>query len=111
MGKIEEYEEELRKLREQKKQIESQIAILKQQSQVCGCAKLDKDHYATSKPDEWYIAVFQECCDEIDKKRGVKGRWRSIIRNPDMQKVIDGIDVVIADLQGLKEKIKENEHE
>ena len=102
---------ELERLKAQKKELERQIAILRKNSQICGCVKLDKDHYSTSKPDEWYIAVFQESCDEYDKKRGMNGRWRSIIRNPDKKIVISKIDDVIADLQGLKEKIQEAKDE
>ena len=90
-----------------KKELEREISILKKNSQICGCAKLDKDHYSTSKPDEWYVAIFQESCDEWDKKRGVRGRWRSVIRDRDKKVVIDKIDDVIADLQGLKNKLTE----
>ena len=103
---------ELEKLKAQKKELERQIAALKKNSQICGYVKLDKDHYATSKRDEWYVAVFQEYYSEYDiHRRRETGRWRSIIRNPDKKVVVSKIDDVIADLQGLKAKLKESEDE
>ena len=103
---------ELEKLKAQKKELERQIAVLKKNSQICGHVKLDKEHFATLKDDEWYVAVFQEYYSEYDiHRRRETGRWRSIIRNPDKNVVISKIDDVIADLQGLKEKLKEIENE
>lgn len=103
---------ELQKLIEEKKKLEQQISILKKNAQIYGCAKLDKDHFSTYKNDEWYVAIFCEQHDEwIKKLRKENGRWRSIIRHPDKKVVIEKIDTVIADLQGLKDKIKENEDE
>ena len=100
----------LQELMEQKKALEREIRILKKQTTQCGCVKLDKDHFATGKADEWYIAVWNEYYDDFYKKhKGENGRWRSIIRNPDKKIVIAKIDDVIADLQGLKEQLKENE--
>lgn len=66
---------ELQRLMKQKKEIEERIRMLKNIMTVYGCAKLDIEHYPTTRPDEYYIAV---------KVPGVmpedQTRYRSIIR-------------------------------
>lgn len=100
----------LQELLEQKKALEREIQILKKNSTLCGCAKLDKDHFNTNKADEWYVAVWMEYYDEWTRQhKKENGRWRSIIRNPDKNLVISKIDDVIADLKGLKEKLTDAE--
>ena len=100
----------LQELMEQKKAIECEIKMLKNQATIYGYAKLDKEHFATDKEDEWYVAIWSEYYDDWYKKhKKEQGRWRSIIRNPDKNLVISKIDDVIADLKGLKEKLTDAE--
>lgn len=100
----------LQELMEQKKAIECEIKMLKNQATIYGYAKLDKEHFATDKADEWYVAVWMEYYDEWTRQhKKENGRWRSIIRNPDKNLVISKIDDVIADLKGLKEKLTDAE--
>lgn len=97
----------LEQLLAEKRELERQISLLKKNAQMYGCAKIDKQHYPTNKADEWFVSIFQE--ETRDRNGKVIGRWRSIIRNPDKQTVLDNIDIVINDLQILKEKVLKEE--
>ena len=96
---------ELESLIAARRKIDERIRQLKLRSVVYGRAKLDIEHYATSKRDEWYVAIDRildvEACAGRDMKR------YSIIRSCDREKCIEYIDEIIADLQGLKEAAKE----
>lgn len=97
---------ELQELMKQKREIEKRIKVLKNASVFYGCTKIDIDHFPTSRPDEWYVAVkVPGVCD------GDQTRYRSIIRGHTRQECIDKIPTIIKDLQGLYDKLKENEHE
>lgn len=97
---------ELQDLIKQKREIEERIKVLKNASVFYGCTKLDIYHYPTSRPDEWYIAVKVPGVYEDEQSR-----YRSIIRDHTRQECIDKIPTIIKDLQGLYDKLKENEHE
>lgn len=97
---------ELQRLMKQKKEIEERIRMLKNIMTVFGCVKLDIDHYPTTRPDEYYIAV-----KVSDVMPGDQTRYRSIIRGHSKEECIEKIPQVIKDLQGLYDKLKENEHE
>ena len=70
---------------------------------VYGCVKLDIDHYPTTRPDEYYIAV---------KVPGVmpddQTRYRSIIRGHSKEECIEKIPQIINDLQGLYKQVTED---
>ena len=93
---------ELQDLIKQKREIEERIKQLKNASVVCGCVKIDIDHYPTSRPDEYYIAV---------KVPGVmpddQTRYRSIIRGHSKEECIEKIPQIINDLQGLYKQLTE----
>lgn len=97
---------ELQDLINQKREIEKRIKQLKNASVFYGCTKIDIDHYHTSRPDEWYIAVKVSGVYEDEQSR-----YRSIIRGHTRQECIDKIPTIIKDLQVLYDKLKENEHE
>lgn len=94
---------ELQRLMKQKKEIEERIRMLKNSMTVYGCVKLDIDHYPTTRPDEYYIAV---------KVPGVmpddQTRYRSIIRGHSKEECIEKLPQVIKDLQGLYIQITED---
>ena len=95
---------ELQILMKQKREIEERIRMLKNSMTVYGCVKLDIYHYPTTRPDEWYIAV---------KVPGVmpddQTRYRSIILGHSKEECIEKIPQIINDLQGLYDKLKEQE--
>ena len=98
--------DELQELMEQRKKIDERIRQIKNSIVIYGCAKIDIDHYPTPRPDEWYVAVKVPGVCEGDQTR-----YRSIIRGHTRQECIDKIPTIIKDLQGLYDKLKENEHE
>ena len=59
---------------QQKKELERKIKMLKSQAVVCGCLKIDVEHYPTSKPDRHYLAIKNsyEERKEISRKNGKK---------------------------------------
>lgn len=93
---------ELQRLMKQKKELEERIRMLKNSMTVYGCVKLDIDHYPTTRPDEYYIAV---------KVPGVmpddQTRYRSIIRGHSKEECIEKIPQIINDLQGLYKQVTE----
>lgn len=93
--------EELEELKRQKKEIEDKIKAIQNNTVTFGRAKLDCQHYPTTRTDEWYVAYAVNHVDYVDYER-----YRSIIRGNDKQKVIDEIQNVIADLSGLRDKLK-----
>ena len=98
--------DELQELMKQKREIEERIMQIKHPNVIYGCAKIDIDHYPTLRPDEWYVSV---------KVPGVmpedQTRYRSIIRGHSKEECIEKSPQIINDLQGLYDKLKENEHE
>lgn len=89
----------------ERRKIDEQIRILKNRAVIYGRAKLDIEHYATSRPDEWYIAI-DRIIDRDDPTAGSDMRRYSIIRSQDRSKCIKYIDEIITDLQGLKRAIE-----
>lgn len=96
--------DELSELLRQKKELEQRIKILRTANTTCRNVKLDKAHY-TSCEDEWFLAIYQEDIRPIPNR--AKGRWQSVFRSTDREKVVDAIDDIIQDLKGLKEKLNE----
>jgi len=95
---------ELQDLIKQKREIEERIKALKNASTIYGSAKLDIYHYPTSRPDEWFIAIkVPGVCE------GDQSRYRSIILGHSKEECIEKIPAIIKDLQGLYDKLKENE--
>lgn len=96
---------ELEELKKQKREIEQKIKELECTAVVCGCAKLDKEHYPTARPDEWAIYIKRILGEELERQFG----WYSIIRSQDKEWCINQIQIVVNDLQGLLEKLKGND--
>lgn len=98
--------EKLKELIAERRKIDEQIREIKKQTVVFGRAKLDIAHYATSKPDEWYVAIDRVL--DIDPWGAELGMKRySIIRSTNKERCIKYIDEVISDLQGLKRAAEE----
>ena len=92
----------LEELKAKRKEIDEQIKVLQYGSPtVYGRAKLDRDHYASVRPDEWCIKVKRIINETHDKES-----WYSIIRSADKEIVISSIPAMINDLQGLYEMLK-----
>ena len=93
----------LAELRAEKRRIDQAIrnAMMADYKQY-GLAKIDKEHFPTSKPDEFMISVFRQTpCD------GRREGWTSIIRNNDKAEAIKCIPKVIEDLQRLYDELME----
>ena len=91
---------ELEELKRQKREIEEQIKRIMNQTVRHGHAKLELKRYPTCKPDDWRI-----CIAEIRQDSETVRFWPVIWSN-DRNKAIKSLDVIIDDLQGLREKLK-----
>lgn len=87
----------LEELLAEKKKIEQEIRQLKDQSKICGKAKLDVEHYPTNREDRHYCAI---------KYKTIEGyeRWVSVISGYTKVEVVGKIPEIIRDLQGLIER-------
>ena len=97
---------EFQDLMKQKREIEERIKVIKKATMINGSAKLDIEHYPTTRPDEWYIAIKVPGVCENDQTR-----YRSIIRGHSKEECIEKIPEIIKDLKGLYEMVKENVNE
>ena len=93
---------ELELLIRQKHDIEERIKMLRNEGITrFGIAKIDKEHYPTSRPDEWYVAV-----KTIQIGIDTRSIWKSIIRSTDRDAVINAIESVITSLTQLQRELK-----
>lgn len=92
---------ELDLLIQQKKDIEKRIKELKNNASVVGQAKIDFEHYSTSKPDRHYLGIFYK---PLDSRRP---RWMTIFSANDRKSVVDAIPPIIENLQELYDRNKE----
>ena len=94
----------LEELKQKRKEINEQIKRLENADFFqCGNAKIDKQHYATQKPDEYMICVRYEPVDG-------KGKWVSVARNVSKEDVINKIPEIIKDLKGLYDALVDSEN-
>lgn len=93
---------ELDRLIQQKKEIQERIRQIKTNGIiVVDGAKLDVEHYATGKPDEWMISVMMNNLDT-----GRKNRWFSVVRGTNKTEVMLQIDPLIESLENLKKELQ-----
>lgn len=99
---------ELEKLLAQRKAINERIRQIHHEGITSwGIAKIDKEHYPTQRPDEWYIAI-KTIPINLDRR----SQWNSIICGNDRQEVINAIGSVITSLTQLQNILtKEHENE
>ena len=91
---------ELEKLKEQKREIETKIKALQNQTEQYGIAKIDLEHYPTSKPDRHYLAIHYKPLGDGRPK------WQTIFSALDRQGVIDAIPGIVENLKQLYENLK-----
>ena len=94
--------DELEKLMKQKKEIEEKIRILKNQSTICGMAKVDVEHYPTSKPDRHFLAIYYRPLDNG------RAKWQTIFSANDRASVIAVIPEIANNLQKLYANLTED---
>ena len=87
---------------EQKRRIEKRIRELKNKSIICGCAKLDVEHYPTQIPDRHYIAIMSN----ESYLGGTRARWRTVANGSTAEEVVERIPTIINDLQTLYNQFK-----
>lgn len=86
---------ELELLIQQKRELEAKIKALKNQSQQYGAAKVDVEHYPTSKPDRHFLAIYYKPLDDG------RAKWQTIFSANSRQGVVDAIPSIISNLQSL----------
>lgn len=96
-------EERIKELTKQKKQIEAEIRELQSETIICGVARIDYEHYPTSRPDEYRLMIMANVVDPKDN------RWRTVARDTDKEELVRKILPIINSLEGLKEKIEKGE--
>lgn len=89
---------ELESLIEARKKINERIKELKNPRLYYGDAKIDLEHYTTSKPDRWYLAYKRNIYD------AESARWNSIVSATSKEEIINEIPVIIDTLSGLLDK-------
>ena len=93
---------ELDRLIKQRKEIDKKIKELKNNSVLCGRAKLDVEHYPTQLPDRHYVAIMT---DE-SYLGGNRNRWRTVANGKTRDDAINQIPTIINDLQSLYNQVK-----
>lgn len=96
---------ELESLIQQKRELEAKIRALKNQSQQYGMAKIDVEHYPTSKPDRHFLAVHYKPLGDG------RAKWQTIYSANSRQEVIDAIPGIINNLQSLYSVVTDAEEE
>lgn len=92
----------LEELLEKRSEINAQIRLMKNDGiKYCGRVRIDKEHYATSKPDEWRVSIKSNTTDT-----GSMERWVSVISGTDRETVIMAIPELIANLQRFSTELK-----
>ena len=92
---------ELDELMAQRKEIDRKIRELKNVGLFCGNAKWTCQHFP--RGDEWTVFV-RKSAQHLNEARNV-----SVIQYEDKQKALDELDLLIKDLQGLRELIVRKE--
>lgn len=95
---------ELEKLKAEKREIEAKIRQLQKQNTQYGIAKVDVEHYPTSKPDRHFLAVYYKPIPY----NGYEGRskWQTIFSANDRQSVINAIPTIVQNLEALYEMLR-----
>lgn len=91
----------LEELKVKRKEIDKQIRAMQNEAVTCGRARLNLEHYATYRQDEYCIAVKRNTTD-TDRREG----WYSIIRSKNKDVAVGVLPEMIRDLQGLYEMLK-----
>ena len=86
---------ELDDLIQQKREIERKIKELRNCASIVGQAKIDVEHYPTTKPDRHFLAVYYK---PLDSERS---KWQTIFSANDRESVINKIPEIIENLQEL----------
>lgn len=91
----------IEELKQKRKELDAEIKrLLNEDFCQVGKCKLDKEHYPTSKPDEYYVAV------QITLPDSGKLIWRSVARSTDKQECIEMIPGIVENLSGLYKALK-----
>ena len=93
--------DELGKLMQQKKEIEDKIRMLKNQTKVCGMAKIDIERYATAKPDRHFLAIYYRPLDNG------RAKWQTVFSANDRASVVAAIPEIVSNLQTLYATLNE----
>ena len=96
---------ELEELIKQKREIESKIKMLRNQTTVWGMAKVDVERYSTRKPDRHFLAIRYKPLDNGREK------WQTIFSANNRQEVINAIPQIIENLKNLYKNVTEPEEE
>lgn len=101
---------ELAELKAQKREIERKIKELETGECVTiGSTKIGKEHYQTTRPDRWYLAI------EKDNTRydgeGLRKTFHSIISAKHKYEIIDAIPKLINDLTALYNEVTNHAEE
>lgn len=89
---------ELERLKQQKREIEERIKELSNDHISHGVVRFSKEHFAGPREDEYALWIKSRSDEE-------PVRWRGVLRNRNREAVIQSIDVLIEDLRALKCKI------
>lgn len=89
----------LEELKAQRKALDDQIKALRNNARIAGRTKLDMEHFATTRPDEWGVYIRRDTGDT-----DLREQWKCVIKDTDKEKVIGKIPELVKDLQELLNK-------
>lgn len=101
-------EKRIRELLRQRDELTRQIFDLKNPVVRVGCAKYDLQVFPTNLPDRHYIAVKVDSFDALTEPNR-SSRFVTISQSQDKRKAIEAIPKIVADLQGLYERLNKKE--
>ena len=94
--------DEIELLRKQKKEIEARIRFLSNKTIESGEVRIGMEHYATDKPDRWYLAINVQ--NTSYKMPQHSNTYRTVVNANTKEEVIEQITFLIKDLQDLYDK-------
>ena len=95
--------DELEMLINQRREIDEKIKMLKTRSISEGACRIGVEHYATEKPDRWYLGMNTRYIN-YDHGFRQQNRFRCVINAGTKDDVVNAIPDLIRDLRTLYEK-------
>lgn len=94
---------ELETLINQRRELDEKIKMLKTRSISEGVCRIGMEHYATDKPDRWYLGMNTRYIN-YDYGFRQQNRFRCVINAGTKEDVVNAIPELIRDLQALYDK-------
>lgn len=98
-------------LRAEINRLKNELDAIKNEAMTCGCTSIRKKHYPTNRPDDFTLAIYDAHFYQRTSRQNQAGRWTPVKTSPDRDAVINAIPQIVSDLQGLYDKLTEEDNE